>query len=90
MSYLEFNYLVENAKGVITDSGGITEETTLLDVPCMTIRDSTERPETVILGSNELLGTNIKNIRGAMDKLFKTNGKKRPYHLNGMVSQHKE
>ena len=76
MSYLEFNYLMANAKGVITDSGGITEETTLLDVPCMTVRDSTERPETVILGSNELLGTNIRSIRGAMNRLFNNKWKK--------------
>ena len=76
MNYLEFNYLVENAKGVITDSGGITEETTLLNIPCLTMRENTERPETVILGSNELLGTNIKNIRPAMDKLFCNKWKK--------------
>ena len=42
--YLEFNYLVKNAKAVITDSGGITEEATVLGVPCMTLRDSTEHP----------------------------------------------
>ena len=55
--YLEFNYLVKHAKAVITDSGGITEETTVMGVPCMTLRDSTERPETVTIGTNELLGT---------------------------------
>jgi len=48
--YLEFNYLVKHAKAVITDSGGITEETTVLGVPCMTLRDTTERPETVSIG----------------------------------------
>jgi UDP-N-acetylglucosamine 2-epimerase (non-hydrolysing) len=57
MGYLEFIYMVKNAKAVITDSGGITEETTVLKVPCMTLRDSTERPETVTVGSNELVGT---------------------------------
>jgi UDP-N-acetylglucosamine 2-epimerase (non-hydrolysing) len=46
MSYLEFNYLVERSKAVITDSGGITEETTVMGIPCMTLRDNTERPET--------------------------------------------
>ncbi|MFM8733120.1 MAG: non-hydrolyzing UDP-N-acetylglucosamine 2-epimerase, partial [Phycisphaerales bacterium] len=51
--YLEFNYLVRHAKAVITDSGGITEEATVMGVPCMTLRDSTERPETVEIGSNE-------------------------------------
>jgi UDP-N-acetylglucosamine 2-epimerase (non-hydrolysing) len=68
--YLEFNYLVMNAKGVITDSGGITEETTVLGVPCMTLRDSTERPETVEIGTNELLGRDPKAIADALDRLL--------------------
>lgn len=70
LSYLEFNYLVERAKAVVTDSGGITEETTVMGVPCMTLRDNTERPETVELGTNELLGTDPQAIRPAMEKLF--------------------
>lgn len=70
MSYLEFNYLVERAKAVITDSGGITEETTVMGVPCMTLRNSTERPETVTEGTNELLGTDPSAIAPAMQKLF--------------------
>jgi len=70
LSYLEFNYLVEKSKCVITDSGGITEETTVMGVPCMTLRDTTERPETITFGTNELLGTNIKAIGPAMEKLF--------------------
>ena len=76
LGYEEVIFYLSKCKFVITDSGGITEETTLLDVPCMTIRDSTERPETVILGSNELLGTNVKAIRGAMNKLFNNEWKK--------------
>jgi len=68
--YLEFNYLVKHAKAVITDSGGITEETTVMGVPCMTLRDSTERPETVTIGTNELLGTDPDALEPAMDKLF--------------------
>jgi UDP-N-acetylglucosamine 2-epimerase (non-hydrolysing) len=68
--YLEFNYLVKHAKAVITDSGGITEETTVMDVPCMTLRDSTERPETVTVGTNELLGTNPSALAPAFEKLF--------------------
>jgi UDP-N-acetylglucosamine 2-epimerase (non-hydrolysing) len=70
MSYLEFNYLVKNARAVITDSGGITEETTVMGVPCMTLRDNTERPETCTVGTNELLGTNPANIAPAFRKLF--------------------
>lgn len=68
--YLEFNYLVKNAKAVITDSGGVTEETTVMGVPCMTLRNNTERPETVALGTNELLGTDPKNLQPAFDRLF--------------------
>jgi UDP-N-acetylglucosamine 2-epimerase (non-hydrolysing) len=56
MGYLEFIYLVQNAKAVITDSGGITEETTVMGIPCLTLRSSTERPETVTIGTNELVG----------------------------------
>ena len=68
--YLEFNWLVKHARGVITDSGGITEETTVMGVPCLTLRDSTERPETVTMGTNELIGTDPSAIKPALDKLF--------------------
>ena len=73
LSYLEFNYLVENAKAVITDSGGITEETSIMRVPCLTLRDNTERPETITLGTNELVGTHPEKLKPYLDKLF--NGK---------------
>jgi UDP-N-acetylglucosamine 2-epimerase (non-hydrolysing) len=76
LGYLEFNYLVENAKVVITDSGGITEETTVMGVPCLTLRDNTERPETITMGTNELIGTNPNNIAPALNKLFSGNWKK--------------
>jgi UDP-N-acetylglucosamine 2-epimerase (non-hydrolysing) len=76
LSYLEFNYLVQHSKAVITDSGGITEETTIMGIPCMTLRDNTERPETISLGTNELLGTNPEAIAPAMEKLFSGNWKK--------------
>lgn len=76
LSYLEFNYLVERAKAVMTDSGGITEETTVMNVPCMTLRDNTERPETVSEGTNELIGTNPKNIAPALAMLFADKWKK--------------
>jgi len=68
--YLEFNHLVKHAKAVITDSGGITEETTVMGVPCMTLRDNTERPETVSIGTNELIGTNPAALGPALDRLF--------------------
>lgn len=76
LSYLEFNYLVKHAKAVITDSGGITEETTVMGVPCMTLRDSTERPETCTIGTNELLGTKKEALAPAFEKLFNGNWKK--------------
>ncbi|WP_353150624.1 UDP-N-acetylglucosamine 2-epimerase (non-hydrolyzing) [Flavobacterium sp.] len=87
--YLEFNYLVERAKAVVTDSGGITEETTVLGVPCITLRDNTERPETITEGTNELIGTDPKAIKPTMEKLFSGNWKqgKIPHLWDGKTSE---
>lgn len=74
--YLEFNYLVKHAKAVITDSGGITEETTVMGIPCMTLRDTTERPETVSIGTNDLLGTDPAALAPALQRLFAGEWKK--------------
>jgi len=74
--YLEFNYLVKHAKGVITDSGGITEETTVMGVPCLTLRDNTERPETISIGTNELIGTNSDDLAPALYRLLNGQWKK--------------
>ncbi len=74
--YLEFNWLVKHAKGVVTDSGGITEETTVMGVPCLTLRDSTERPETVTVGSNELIGTDPARLGPALARLMAGEWKK--------------
>ncbi len=68
--YLEFNYLVRHAMAVITDSGGITEETTVMGVPCLTLRNTTERPETVTVGTNALIGTDPAKLGPALDRLF--------------------
>jgi len=76
LGYLEFNYLVERSKAVITDSGGITEETTVMGVPCMTLRDNTERPETITLGTNELVGTDPGALKTYMDRLLEGKWKK--------------
>jgi len=76
MGYHEFNYLVKHAKGVITDSGGITEETTVMKVPCITLRNNTERPETVTVGTNELIGTQAEAIKPHLEKLLSGNWKK--------------
>lgn len=76
LGYHEFNYLVKNAKAVITDSGGITEETTVMGIPCLTLRDNTERPETCMVGTNELIGTNPDNISPNMQKIMTGEWKK--------------
>jgi UDP-N-acetylglucosamine 2-epimerase (non-hydrolysing) len=76
MNYLSFNFLVKNSKAVVTDSGGITEETTVLGIPCITLRDTTERPETCDIGTNELIGTNPKAIKPVLEKLFRGEWKK--------------
>jgi UDP-N-acetylglucosamine 2-epimerase (non-hydrolysing) len=76
LGYLEFIYLLKHARAVITDSGGITEEATVLDVPCMTLRDSTERPETVTIGTNELVGTNPHDLAPYFKRLSEGQWKK--------------
>lgn len=63
LGYLEFMGLVEKANGVLTDSGGVQEETTVLGIPCFTLRDNTERPVTVSQGTNTLLGLDPARIR---------------------------
>jgi UDP-N-acetylglucosamine 2-epimerase (non-hydrolysing) len=88
LSYLEFNYLVKNSMAVITDSGGITEETTVMGIPCMTLRDNTERPETISEGTNELIGTESAKLKPAFDKLFSEKWKKgtAPYLWDGKTA----
>lgn len=68
-SYLEFIYLLRDAKAVITDSGGVQEETTVLGVPCITLRANTERPETVTQGTNEMIGENFASLGSALQRL---------------------
>jgi UDP-N-acetylglucosamine 2-epimerase (non-hydrolysing) len=77
LGYLEFNYLVKNAKGVITDSGGVTEETSVMNVPCITLRENTERAETIHLGTNELIGTKPESLGPYLNKLM--NGEWKQY-----------
>ena len=76
LPYLEFNYLLKNSKGVITDSGGITEEATVLNIPCITHRDSTERPETISIGTNELTLLNSSKLSGLIKKINQKKWKK--------------
>lgn len=73
--YLSFIYLVKHAKAVFTDSGGITEEASIMNVPCITFRDSTERPETIELGTNVLVGNDTEKINAAFNDLSSSNWK---------------
>jgi UDP-N-acetylglucosamine 2-epimerase (non-hydrolysing) len=66
LGYLEFLALQNHAIAVVTDSGGVQEETTFLDVPCLTLRDSTERPITITLGTNRLVGTSSNALLSAV------------------------
>ena len=74
-SYLNFLYLMKNSKGVLTDSGGITEEATFMNIPCITFRNTTERPETVLDGTNILIGNNLNNLKNILKKFIKINGR---------------
>jgi len=65
LGYLDFLKLMSNAKVVLTDSGGIQEETTILQVPCLTLRENTERPITTELGTNQIVGTDPQKILAA-------------------------
>lgn len=76
MSYLEFMYLIKHSRGVITDSGGVTEETTVMGIPCMTLRNSTERPETVTVGTNELIGEHHDKIPAKVQIMLEGGWKK--------------
>jgi UDP-N-acetylglucosamine 2-epimerase (non-hydrolysing) len=75
LPYLEFLGLQRGATVVITDSGSIQEETTYLGVPCLTVRDSTERPVTVSLGTNVLVGQDAGRLREELDKIMENRGK---------------
>lgn len=71
LNYLCFNYLVRDCMAVVTDSGGIQEETTVMGVPCVTLRDTTERPETVTIGTNEIIGNNLEKLELALERILK-------------------
>jgi UDP-N-acetylglucosamine 2-epimerase (non-hydrolysing) len=75
LPYIEFLALQRRAAVVITDSGGIQEETTYLKVPCLTLRQNTERPVTVTLGTNVLVGQDASRLRAELRKILDGNGK---------------
>lgn len=76
LPYIEFLALQRGASVVITDSGGIQEETTYLGVPCITLRDNTERPVTVTMGTNVIVGQDRKKLTAELLKIVEGNGKK--------------
>jgi UDP-N-acetylglucosamine 2-epimerase (non-hydrolysing) len=76
LSYLRSLGILRQAPIVLTDSGGVQEETTALGVPCLTIRDNTERPITVDEGTNTLIGSSPSVLRGAVEEVLKTGGKR--------------
>jgi UDP-N-acetylglucosamine 2-epimerase (non-hydrolysing) len=88
LGYLEFMYLIKNSKAVITDSGGIQEETTVLGIPCITLRKNSERPETITEGTNELL-SDIKALKKYTQKIFSKKWKKSkiPQYWDGKTSE---
>ncbi len=75
VSYLDFLALEQSARFVISDSGGVQEETTYLHVPCLTIRPNTERPITISMGTNELIGGDLDRLRDAVDAILAGHGK---------------
>lgn len=70
LGYIDFLALMQNARLIITDSGGIQEETTYLGIPCITLRKSTERPVTVDLGTNYLLGDELDKVEPLVNEIF--------------------
>jgi len=75
-SYLQFLALQQRATVVITDSGGIQEETTVLGTPCLTLRETTERPVTVEVGTNTMIGRDMDRLSGAVHAILEGKGKK--------------
>lgn len=74
--YLNFMYLIKNSFAVITDSGGISEETTVLGIPCFTMRDNTERPETETIGTNTIVGTSFENLKKVFGSFLQNGARK--------------
>jgi UDP-N-acetylglucosamine 2-epimerase (non-hydrolysing) len=71
LGYLEFLQLMSKSTAVLTDSGGVQEETTFLGIPCLTLRHNTERPVTIALGTNQIVGTDSQKILTALDNIMR-------------------
>jgi UDP-N-acetylglucosamine 2-epimerase (non-hydrolysing) len=77
LGYLDFLGLMESSRVLLTDSGGVQEETTILGVPCLTLRENTERPVTITHGTNQLVGTDPEKIRGAWQRVQTASSERR-------------
>jgi UDP-N-acetylglucosamine 2-epimerase (non-hydrolysing) len=69
LGYFDFIGLVERCRVVVTDSGGIQEETTYLKVPCLTMRENSERPSTISIGTNLLIGSDLERLRAELENI---------------------
>jgi UDP-N-acetylglucosamine 2-epimerase (non-hydrolysing) len=89
LGYLEFICLLSHARIVLTDSGGVQEETTALAIPCLTLRENTERPVTVTQGTNHIVGHDFETIRTKAREILGGHGKKgeRPELWDGHAAQ---
>ncbi len=88
LGYLDFLCLMANARLVLTDSGGIQEETTVLGVPCLTLRENTERPITISEGTNVLAGTKKNNIVNcALSQIKKKRKSREPRYWDGKAGK---
>jgi len=89
MGYFEFQHLIYKSKLIITDSGGIQEESTYRQKPCLTLRENTERPSTITIGSNELIGFNTEEILIQINKIENNTFKKGeiPKFWDGFATQ---
>jgi UDP-N-acetylglucosamine 2-epimerase (non-hydrolysing) len=89
LGYLEFICLLSHARIVLTDSGGVQEETTALDIPCLTLRENTERPVTVTTGTNHIVGQDFEKIKTRAREILDGNSKKgeRPELWDGHAAE---
>lgn len=76
LGYMDFLHLQQNALALVTDSGGIQEETTALGIPCLTLRENTERPITITQGTNQLIGNDFSKLTFELNKIIQGEGKK--------------
>jgi len=84
--FFEFLHLESNARLILTDSGGVQEESCILGVPCVTLRNTTEHPETIEVGANKLVGTGCDRIRAGVNEMLDVQRSWNNPYGNGMAS----